>query len=81
MNSTYSIYVLLEILFTPFPIALEALDLHLKPTVISELLGLAIHKVEVRIYPTPVLGDSVHLRPQLFKVLGHKLKISQRLSI
>jgi hypothetical protein len=79
--STYNIYVLLGILFNLLPTAHEAVHLHLKPTVILELLGLVIYKVEFRIYPTPVLGDSVHLRHQPFKVLSRRLKISQRLSI
>jgi hypothetical protein len=81
MNSTYSIYVLPEILFNPLPIAHEARDLQSKAMIISELLGLDIYVPEFRLYPIPVLSDSIHLHLQPFKVLGRSLKIFQRLFI
>jgi hypothetical protein len=81
MNGTYRIYALLEILFSLLPIGHEALDLLLKPTAISELLGSLIYKVEFRIYPIPVLSDSVHLFHQSLKVLGRRFKMFQLLFI
>ena len=75
MNSTYSIYILLEILFNPLPIAHEVLDLHLKHMIISERLGSGIYIPKFRIYPIPVLSDNIHLHRQLFEVLVRRLKI------